>query len=188
MQVQSATLSYLSVATRSQPWIEFSRSRDLAAGCSRLSREGPEGHACSWACGLASQLIYLHPPALAADRDATTSCCSLAHHTHLSVITNGSMISAMICFQFPRLYSALLCFGAFISGMMGRSYSLIGGILLWPCFISVLHSYFSSWIVCVDVSDIQSINAERVSIEKCYVYHNLMIHSLSKDKAPVDLL
>ena len=25
-------------------------------------------------------------------------------------------------------------------------------------------------------------------IEKCYVYHNLMIHSLSKDKAPVDLL
>ena len=33
------------------------------------------------------------------------------------------------------------------------------------------------------MSNIQSINAERVSIEKCYVYHNLMIHSLSKDKA-----
>jgi len=80
--------------------------------------------------GLASQLIYLHPPALAADRDATTSCCSQAHHTP-SVSRHHQWIHDSGYDLFP-VSKALLCI-AFVSahssvcGMMSRSYSLIIG-------------------------------------------------------------
>ena len=192
MQVQSATLSYVSVATRSQPWIEFwcvlchtfSRSR-----CSKLSREGPEGHSCSWACGLASQLIYLHPPALAADRDATTSCCSQAHHTP-SVSRHHQWIHDSGYDLFP-VSKALLCIALF-----RRIHQRHDGPKLfldwWHTTLAMLY-FFTTLLFqfmnrlrwCVWYSEHQ---CRTCIIEKCYVYHNLMIHSLSKDKAPVDLL
>jgi hypothetical protein len=103
------------------------------------------------------------------------------------------MILAMICFQFPRLYSAWLLYFCTIQWhheWAERNYSLIGEELRilrpWSTHFST-HAYFSSWIICVGVCQCKSsVQAWEhhcgMCIEKVCCMHKCM------HKSPVDLL